>query len=160
PGHATDTAREVADQFIEKIISLHGIPKSIVSDSDSKFTGSFWQCLLMKLKIKPLMSLAFHPETDGQTERTNHTLEQFLRMYIDYRQSNWDEVLPFAEFAINNHMSVSTGKSPFFLNYGYHPSMTEYSAKEVTNMLAENFSQNMQHILTQATELLKKSQES
>src|SRR5262249_8818583 len=64
---------------------------------------------------------AFHPETDGQTERTNRTVEQILRIFIDYRQTNWDSVLPLIEFVINNQRSATTGHSPFFLNTGQHP---------------------------------------
>ena len=68
------------------------------------------------------MSTAFRPETDGQTERTNSTLEQYLRMYCNYQQNDWPQLLATAEFSYNNHYQASTKTSPFFSNYGYHPS--------------------------------------
>jgi hypothetical protein len=158
PGRSTDTAKDVSLQFIAKIISLHGMPKSIVSDRDARFTGSFWQSLMTKLDTKTLLSSAFHPQTDGQTERMNRTLEQFLRMYINYQQTNWDELLPLAEFALNNHTSASTGYSPFYLNYGRNPSLTDYSPREVANPSAEDLSQHIQQTLTHAKEILGKAQ--
>jgi hypothetical protein len=75
------------------------------------------------------MSTAYHPETDGQTERVNSILEQYLRAYCNYQQDNWAELLPMAEFAYNNTISSTTGKTPFWANYGYHPRY-EIIAKE------------------------------
>ena len=155
PGKSSDTAQDVSLQFLAKVVSLHGLPKSIVSDWDARFTGSFWQALMHKLDTKTLMSSSFHPQTDGQTERTNRTLEQFLRMYIDYRQTNWDELLPLAEFAINNHVSASSGYSPFYLNFGRNPSLTDYSPKEVANPSAEELSQLIHNTLNKAKSILK-----
>src|SRR5215469_9443358 len=126
---------------------------------DSKFTSLFWQSLMTKLGIKINLSSAFHPQTDGQTERTNRTLEQILRNYVDYNQKNWKELLPLAEFAINNHVSASTKYSPFFLNYGRNPSMTDYTPKEVANPSAEDLSLLIQHSLTNAKENIKKALE-
>src|SRR5215469_16075381 len=110
------------------------------------------------LDTKTLLSSAFHPQTNGQTERMNCTLKQFIHMYIDYHQTNWDELLPLAEFVINNHVSSSTRFSPFYMNYGRHPNMTDYSPKEVANPSAEHLSQHMQHTLTQVNEILKEAQ--
>ena len=109
---STDSAEDTAKHFL-KVVALHGLPKSTVSDRDSKFTGSFWKSLLLKLQMTPLMSSAFHPQTDGQTERMNRTLEQYLRNYISFEQRNWEELLPIAEFAINNYVSASTKFHPF-----------------------------------------------
>ena len=67
------------------------------------------------------MSTSFHPQTDGQTERTNRTLEEMLRAYVNYKQDNWDEYLPIAEFAYNNSKQISTGYTPFELDAGQHP---------------------------------------
>src|SRR5207302_5728796 len=89
------------------------LPLTIISDHDSRFTGKFWQTLWTKLETKLAMSTAFYPQTDGQTERTNQVLEQVLRNYTTYEQDNWDELLPFAEFAYNNSANTSTGFSPF-----------------------------------------------
>ena len=73
-----------------------------------------------QLGTKHKLSTSFHPQTDGQTERTNQTLEQYLRAYVNYRQDNWVQLLPLAQFAFNNSKCV-TGISPFYANYGFHP---------------------------------------
>jgi len=104
-----------------KVIALHGVPDSIVSDRDPRFKSAFWQSLMKLLGVKLNISSAYHAQTDGQTERTNRTLEHILRPYCSYDQDNWDELLPMAEFAFNNAPSATTGVSPFQANYGRHP---------------------------------------
>lgn len=115
------TAPGLAQLFFDNVFRFHGMPKTIISDRDSRFTSLFWKYLLKLMDTKLSMSTAFHPETDGQTERTNRTLEQMLRNYVSYRQDNWDELLTAAEFAYNNAKQASTQYSPFLLNYGQHP---------------------------------------
>jgi transposase InsO family protein len=97
------------------------MPTTIVSDRDSKFTSTFWQRLQEHLGTKLAMSTAFHPQTDGQSERTIQTLKGMLYGLVNHRQDNWDLYLPAAEFTYNNVVYSSTGVSPFFLNYGFHP---------------------------------------
>ena len=121
PTTSNVTAEKVAELFVAQVFRLHGMPKNIVSDRDPKFTSKFWETLFEKLQTKLSMSSASHPETDGQTERMNRTLEQVLRCYANYKQTDWDSLLPLVEFAINNAESSSTGVSPFFANYGLHP---------------------------------------
>ncbi|KAE8238369.1 hypothetical protein A4X06_0g8816, partial [Tilletia controversa] len=104
-----------------KVIALHGVPDSIVSDRDPRFKSAFWQSLMKLLGVKLNISSAYHVQTDGQTERTNRTLEHILRPYFSYQQDDWDELLPMAEFAVNNAPSATTGVSPFQANYGRHP---------------------------------------
>jgi len=77
-----------------------------------------------KLGIKTKLSTAFHPETDGQTERMNQVLEEYLRHYCSWKQDNWEKLLPLAEFAINSASLESTGMSPFEANYGYIPRLS------------------------------------
>jgi hypothetical protein len=89
--------------------------------SSSRFTSKFWQSFLAALGIQPRMSTAFHPETDGQTERLNQTIETYLRSFVNLEQSDWVELLPLAEFAYNNSKTTATGYSPFYANYGYNP---------------------------------------
>ena len=79
------------------------------------------------------MSTAFHPQTDGQTERVNQTLEQYLRIFCNYQQDNWQQLLPLAEFAYNNSVHASTGQTPFFANYGYHPNSIATSTPRATD---------------------------
>jgi hypothetical protein len=121
PCNESMSAKELATLFIDNIFRLHGFPTSIVSDRGALFTSKFWQHLLKNLDVKANMSTAYRPETDGQTERTNSTLEQYLRMYCNYQQNNWSQLLSTAEFSYNNHCQSSTKFSPFFVNYGYNP---------------------------------------
>ena len=119
--HTTDDAEAVSKLYMAHVFRLHGLPKVIVSDRDPKFTGHFWKCLQALLGTKLGLSTAYHPQTDGQTERVNRTLEQMLRAYVNYRQDNWKELLPMVEFAYNNSMQISTKRTPFEVNYGFHP---------------------------------------
>lgn len=121
PCKKTIDAADLADLFIERITSRFGNPESIVSDRGTVFTSRFWSTLCYSLKIKSKLSTAFHPQTDGQTERQNQTLEQYLRSYINYEQDIWVYWLPMAEFAYNNSVQKSTGMTPFFAMSGYHP---------------------------------------
>jgi len=119
--HTTDSAIDVARLFFAQVFRLHGMPRTFISDRDSKFTGKFWRALCKMMGIKQNMSTAYHPQSDGQTERANRTLEEMLRPYISYHQRDWDKYLPMMEFSYNNSVNPSTGYSPFFLNQGYHP---------------------------------------
>jgi deoxyuridine 5'-triphosphate nucleotidohydrolase len=158
-GKTTDKAKDVLQQFIAKVVSQHGIPNQIVSDRDSKFTSSFWQNFMELLNVKTSMSSAFHPQTDGQTERMNRTLEQILRMYIDQKQTNWEDLLPIVEFAINNHTSSTTSFTPFFLNYGYHPKFGTSVQKDSANPSALLNHQIIQQNLEKTKDLIRKAQD-
>ena len=83
--------------------------KVLISDRDPRFTSGFWKKFCERLSIDPRFSTSFHPETDGQTERTNRVLEEVLRHFIDAEHSNWEDLLPLAAFAMNNAPSRSTG---------------------------------------------------
>jgi hypothetical protein len=121
PTTTSVTASEVAALFRNHVWKLHGDPKHFVSDRDSKFTSKFWQDLQRQLGIHSHTSTAFHPQSDGQTERTNRILEDMLRHYVNPQQDNWDELLPCAEFAINNSYQESIKTTPFKLNTGRDP---------------------------------------
>jgi transposase InsO family protein len=114
------TAETAAKQFFAGVVRLHGLPKSIVSDRDSKFTSAFWKALFKLCGTSLDMSTARHAQTDGQSERMNRTLEEMLRAYA-VEAPQWDELLPALEFAYNDSAQDSTRHSPFYLNYGYHP---------------------------------------
>ena len=114
-------AEKLAQLFMREIFRLHGVPDSIISDRGTTFTAAFTSSLCKLLKIKHLRSTAYHPQTDGQTERVNQVLEQFLRIYVNYQQDNWVDLLPLAEFAYNNAKHVSINATPYYANYGYHP---------------------------------------
>ena len=91
------TAASLALEFVKEIWRLHGLPKGIISDRDVLFTGNFWTDVKKLLGITGRRSTAFHPQTDGQTERVNQVLEQYLRAFVNWEQDNWVELLPFAE---------------------------------------------------------------
>ena len=114
------SAPELADLFYKHVIKYHGVPKAIISDRDPRFTSHFWRELWSKLDTKLKMSTAFHPQTDGQTERTNRILEEMLRNYVNYKQNNWDECLTACEISYNNSVHDSTGFSPYYMNSGIH----------------------------------------
>ncbi|KAF1333196.1 Pol protein, partial [Globisporangium splendens] len=117
---ASVTAKQTAQIFLDSVFRLHGMPTEIVSDRDPRFTAAFWQELFRLLGTQLKMSTADHPQTDGQTERVNRTLEDILRSYA-HSFTHWSECLPLAEFAINNSVHVSTGHTPFYVNALRHP---------------------------------------
>ncbi len=121
PCHTTDGAEEVARLFVKHVAKHHGLPERIVSDRGPQFISKFWKDLTAYWKVKAQLSTAFHPETDGQTERMNAILEQHLRAYVSYLQDDWIEWLPLAEFAANSWPSETTNVSPFFANLGFNP---------------------------------------
>jgi transposase InsO family protein len=114
-------AEAVTQAFIEWIWRSEGYPRSIVSDRGSQFVSHFWKRLCQRLGTKPKLSTAFHPETDGQTERANLDLKQYLRAYVNYNQDNWVDLLPMAEFEANSAPNESTKIEPFVATKGYLP---------------------------------------
>ncbi|SOV09218.1 uncharacterized protein UDID_18291 [Ustilago sp. UG-2017a] len=114
-------APKLAKLFLCHVYSKHGLPTSIVSDRGSEFTSHFWRSLSTLLGIENHFSSAYHPQSDGQTERINQVLEQFLHGYSNHLQTDWSDLLPLAEFSYNNAEHASTQLTPFFANYGYHP---------------------------------------
>ena len=99
----------------------HGLPSEIVSDRDPRFTSAFMRELCKLMQAKQAMSTAYHPQTDGQTERMNRILEDYLRHFVAPSQDYWDDCLFHAEFAVNSAFQESMGASPFSSNYGQHP---------------------------------------
>jgi transposase InsO family protein len=114
-------AKYTATVFERDVVSKHGIPDSIISDRDTIFTSHFWEELCQMLGIERRLSTAYHPQTDGQTERMNQTLEQYLRIYVNDEQDNWVSLLPNAAFAYNATVQNTTKMSPFFANFGREP---------------------------------------
>jgi len=115
------TAEGLADAFVSDVYRLHGAPQFIVSDRGTQFVSAFWKELSRRMGTTLKASTAFHPQTDGQTEIFNAGLEQYLRSFCSFYQDDWASWLPLAEFAANNQTSETTGLSPFFANYGWHP---------------------------------------
>jgi hypothetical protein len=127
----------LANAFISEVYRLHGSPSFITSDRGTQFVSAFWAELNRRLGVTLRPSTAFHPETDGQTEIINAAIEQYLRCFCSFYQDDWVDWLPIAEFSANNQTSESTGLSPFFANYGWHPQMgTEPSRRPVAAQTA------------------------
>lgn len=155
-------AAEVAQLFVQHVAKHHGLPKSIVSDRDVKFTSKFWQAVLQLWGIKSLMSTAFHPQSNAQTERVNRVLEEYLRHFVSPKQDNWDELLPVAEFAINNSFQESIGMTPFYMTYGYHPTSpltVQVESPDSNVPAATDFVSNIEAAVKQAKELWHKAQQ-
>ncbi|CAI7849896.1 unnamed protein product [Closterium sp. NIES-54] len=121
PTHTTVTAPETARLFFDHIVRLHGLPSAIISDRDPRFLSNFWQSLFKLHGTRLKFSTAYHPETDGQTERMNRTLEDALRAQVHTRQTDWDLHLTAIKLAYNSTPHLSTGQPPFYLPTGQHP---------------------------------------
>jgi len=114
-------AKELALIFVSEVWRLHGLPKRVVSDRDTVFMSSFWSEVMRLLEVELHKSSAYHPQTDGQTERVNQILVHYLRTYLMWDQDDWDDLLPFAEFCYNNTVHTATKQTPFFAAYHQHP---------------------------------------
>ena len=114
----TLTSGHLARLLMRHVFKLHGIPETIISDQGSLFTSDFWTTLTKLLGTEQQLFTAFHPQTDGQTERQNATLEQYLRCYVDYLQTNWADLLPLAEYIYNASPHSITSTSPFYVYTG------------------------------------------
>ena len=121
PCNKSNDAFHVADLYFKEIVRLHGIPKTMVSDRDSKFLSHFWRTLWRKLGTSLLFSTSYHPQTDGKTEVTNRSLGNLLRSYVGKNVKQWDLILPQIEFAYNRSMHRTIRKSPFKVLYGLQP---------------------------------------
>ena len=111
----------------------------VTSDRGSEFVLHFFQSLGEALDIRLHFTSGYHPEGDGQTEWTNQTLEQYIRVYCNYQQDNWSDLLPLAEFAYNNALHATTGLSPFFANKGYHPNISVHPEHDLASARAKDF---------------------
>ena len=129
PTHYTITSAELAKLFVLHVFSKHGVPSHVTSDRGSEFVSHFFRSLGKALDMTLHFTSGYHPEGDGQTKRTNQTLEQYIRVYSNYQQDNWSELLPLVEFTYNNPPSATTGISPFFVNKGYHLNLMVHSER-------------------------------
>jgi hypothetical protein len=161
PCHKTSDATHIANLFFKEIVRLHGLPRSIVSDRDTKFIGHFWRTLWRKLGTDLAFSSAYHPQTDGQTEVVNRSLGDLLRSLVTEHHSSWDQILPQAEFAYNDSVNRSTGKSPFQILYGTQPrgvsELREPEQTETSSARAEEFAEAMKELHEKVKQRLQKS---
>jgi hypothetical protein len=161
PCQKTSDATHVANLFFKEVVRLHGLPKSIVSDRDTKFVGHFWRTLWKKLGTDLSFNSTYHPQTDGQTEVVNRSLGNLLRSLVTEHHSQWDQILPQAEFAYNDSPNRSTGKSPFQILYGMQPrgvsELRDLEQSEIRSVGAEYFAAEMQKLHSQIREQLQNS---
>ena len=117
-------AKDTAMIFYYWVFPHHSLPFTIISDRGTQFVSYFWQALCEILGIKTQLFTAFHPQTDGQTERINSTIEMYLQIYVDFMQNDWAWWCPSAEFVYNNHLSEVTNCTSFFANTEQHSHMS------------------------------------
>jgi hypothetical protein len=127
---------ELARMFFEHVICKHGVPDNIITDRGTQFTSRFWNRVCSHMSINHRLSTAFHPQTDGQTERQNQTMEQYLQAFCNYEQDNWVELLPLAEFAYNNSVHASTRMTPFWAVYHRNPEM-QFKTPKASSLKSE-----------------------
>jgi hypothetical protein len=118
PVRDTYNVTDVACVFISEVIYLHGLPKKIISDRDSRFTSRSWTSLQSALETQLKLSTSYHPEIYGKTERVNQVMEYMLRMYVMDNQTHWEKYLPLVEFAYNNNFHSFIGMPPYEALYG------------------------------------------
>jgi len=152
-------AEGLARLFRDNVWKLHGLPESIISDRGPQFMAGLMRELNQILGIESKMSMAFHPQTDGQTERVNQELEQYLRMFIDHQQEQWPDWLGMAEFTYNNKAHSSTKTLLFKANYGQDPRIGFEVRKKGKYKEVEKFVVKMKEIQEEAKAALGKVQE-
>ncbi|MBW0463265.1 hypothetical protein O181_002980 [Austropuccinia psidii MF-1] len=153
PKMSSITSLDFSNLFIKNISSKNGLPSKIVSDRGSLFVFSFWNNLCQKLKSSRDLSAAYHPETDGQTERVNQILEQYLWIYASYHQEDWNTWLSLAEFSYHYSEHYSTKQSPFSTVYGRNPPFD--SVKITQDTPAQNLSTKIQKVQKEVKRELK-----
>jgi transposase InsO family protein len=161
PNKTTDEAPQIAKRFFNEVIRLHGVPKVIISDRDPRFTSIFWQTLFKDFGTQIALSTAYHPQTDGQTERMVRTLKEMLRHYVSNSQHDWTEYLSSLEFAYNNSVQASTGYTPFELDIGYHP-LTPHTIDNPDShnvQAVDEFKQSLDVMAALAHDSIRKAQE-
>ena len=151
----------LVEVIINVVVRHHGLPDLIVTNWGLLFTSKFWSLLCYFLGIKRKLSTAFHPQTDGQTEKQNSTIEAYLRAFVNFEQNDWAQLLLMAEFPYNNAKNASTGYTSFELNCGYHPSVSyeEDLDSRSKSRTAEELSSKLRELMTICQQNLHHAQE-
>jgi len=158
PTHNSITSAELAHLFITHVFSKHRVPSYVTSNHGSKFISHFFHSLGTALDMRLHFTSGYHPKANSQAEWTNQTLEQYLRIYCNYQQDNWSELLPLAEFAYNNAPSATTGVSPFFANKRYHPNLIVYLERDIASFHAYDFIVDLDKLQSTLKEEIAKAQ--
>jgi len=153
------SAEGLAKLFWDHVWKLHGLPESIISDRGVQFVAGMMKELNNLLGIQIKLLIAYHPQTDRQTERINQELEQYLRVFINHRQEQWPDWLGTAEFTYNNKVHAATKTLPFKANYGQDPKMGFEGRRKGKYEAAEKFIERMRKIQEKAKAALGKAQE-
>ena len=175
PSNVKETAPQTAQLFMRYVVKYHGLPRSLQCDRDSKVTSAFWQELCNILDIRVRTTSSFHPQANGQAERTNQTVKQLLRIAASQGR-NWLTAVDTVELSVNSAPISHTVYSPFFLNYGFEPclfpdiynlaspinSKVELTEVFVTRMQNEwkHIHHILQHVKDQSVEQTNKHRES
>ena len=160
PMQLTTSAPQVAQLLNTHVFKLHGLPDSVVSDRDPRFVSHFMTELWKLWGVQQCLSTAYRPQTDGQSERMNRTLQEYLRAYVTSSGKDWEEKLACAEFAMNDSYHASIGCTPFFLNYGCHPrSPLTVKLTKTKTPAAYDFSKSMSYNVQLAKKLLRRAQD-
>jgi hypothetical protein len=159
PANITITALGTAVVMRNWVFREEGLPAKVISDRGSHFVSGFMKKLYKLLGVEGNPSTTYHPQTDGQTERTNREVEKYLRMFTNHQQDDWVDWLPLAEFAYNNAVHEATGQTPFFLNKGRHLRTLESDPLPRVETSAEEFLQHIKKATKSAEDSLRKAKE-
>ena len=145
--------------YLNHVWKLHGTSKKLITDRGPQFASRFAADTNKNLGIEMALSTAYHPQTDGQSERTNQEVEQALRTVVSFHQDDWVDWLPVIEFALNNRYHKSLGTTPFYANYGYHPQIG--SLPRITTPIdsVEAFVSHLQQVQKDTGKALKQAAE-
>lgn len=150
-------AKTVARYFVQEIVCRHGISKEILTDQGTNFLSKLFKNVCRLLKIKNIQTSAYRPESNGALERSHRTLAEYLRHFVNEKQTDWDEYTPFAMFTFNTSVHSSTDHMPFELLYGFTPtlptSITSPPNKQTNNY--DDYLLNLQHKLKSSKKLAK-----
>lgn len=141
------TAKEVARVFLDRVVALHGVSKTIISDRDKIFTSLLWQELTKAMGIKLGLSTAYHPQSDGQTERVNQSLEAYLRCICILQPKEWHRWLALAQWWHNSNHHSSLKTSPFEALFGYKPPLLPAMGEHTTAVAVEEYLQRRREVL-------------
>ncbi|CAI7878064.1 unnamed protein product [Closterium sp. NIES-53] len=156
PCRTTITSKETAKLFISTVVRLHGLPSTIISDRDPKFTSKFWQETWAQYGTRLQFSSSYHPQTNGQAERTNQTMEQLIRTNCP-DITKWEDSLPMLEFAYDNAPSAMTNQSPFYLNYGIDPVVPSLTTPDNPVPRSQQLVSKLQAACNKAAEFIRKA---
>jgi len=158
--HTTMTVEGAARLFLHQVWKLHSLLKCVVSDRGPQFVAHFTRELYRLLGIKLVSSTAWHPQTDGQTERVNQELDQYLRLFVNEQQDDWYNLLPMAEFQHNNHVHSATQQPPFLLDTRRIPRMGFEPQQNHSDLETVNeFTERMRMAIEEVKSTIRKAQE-